>query len=259
MVKLQFKSCFLVLLLIAINITCIPPLYCQVAEESDCMDLVKQAYEKRNFPPQSDNQDHVYYLGYQIKTIFREKRQIPHHISDVKVFINQKQTHFISNEMSIYQDESSSFTVIPDRKVIYWGGSSMNMAKEIRLKNFSLLQDKLLDLAKVQECNDIRLENSKANKQVILLLEEEAQKSFPYDRVTFLIDTAEQYIHQVFLDYPEPNKISRIEVTFNEMSYNYQTHILDKPLISLFFNEKGELLPEYKDYQLIDQRKQSKK
>lgn len=244
-------------LLALINLTFVSFLFSQTGNEDACLEVIKQAYKKRNSPPSSSDQTQIYYLDYQITTILRDPTS--NHITDVKVFIDQKQVRFLSREMSIYQDESNSFTVIPDRKMIYWGDSSMNLAKEMRVKGVANLQNKLFDLVEVTQCKDVELPNSKADKQIALQLDDQAQKSFPYERVTFIIDTTELFIHKVILDYPKPSKIARIEITFNEMSYNYKTDILDEPLMSLFFDDKQELLPKYEGYRLIDHRRSSRR
>lgn len=250
-----FKNLLLLLIPFFSMTTCI--LHAQ-SFKSECLELIRELYKKLNTPDSTFKQNRIYYLDYQITTIFRKPVPYPQHTTNVKVYVHPSQIRFLSQEASIYQDAANSFTIMPDRKVIYWGNSTLNFGKELRQKHFAMLQDTLFDIAQVQECEDIQLPNGKANKQVALALNGAPSKLFPYVRLTFQIDAAKQFIHKVIIDYPPPNKIARVEITFNEINYDYKTDILKKPVMSIFFNEKQELLPEYRSYKLVDHRKKSK-
>ncbi len=235
-----------------------PFLYAQTNHTNECLELVRNIYKKLNTHEQTLSIDKVYYLDYQVKTKMRDTIRYRDTVSHIEVYTNNKRAQMLSDEMSVYQDEIHCFTVLPSQKIINWNDSHMNLGKEMRIKSIASFQDKLFEVAEVDECNDIQEATVKANKQVVLVLDKESQRQFPYVSLTFQIDTEQQTIHKILIDYPEPHKIARIELTFNDIVYDYKTDKLDKPVISLIFNEKQELLPKYKDFKLIDRRSQKK-
>ena len=102
------------------------------------------------------------YLNYSVNTTLRDGKQGPGSKSSVEVIMNNKQARIISKEISVYQDEFQSFTILPTRKTIYQGESTLNLDNNKRLNSLSMLQDAIFDVSIVKDCKDFDLEERKS-------------------------------------------------------------------------------------------------
>ena len=135
----------------------------------------------------------------------------------------------------------------------------MNLEKEMRAQSLLSFQETLFEVAQVQQCEDVEMGGGSPGKKIVLVLDAEGRKRFPMYRLTFWIAPEADTLHKVLLEYPVPRKIDCIEITFNAIDYNYKTNALVTSILSLIFDQNGDLLPKYKAFKVIDRRKRQRK
>ena len=221
------------------------------------MDLVIKTYEKLYTPPPSTKNDPVYYLNYTINTTVRDSAKGVNSQSTVEVIMNNKQAHLISNEMTIYEDDVQSFTIIPSWAIIYRGEPTLTRDKNERFKSLAMFQEDLFNTANVRNCTELQLDNTNADRQVVLEFDEENGKELGMSTLTFFLNTRSKTLQKMVTVHPASNDVKQVEYTINQISYDYETKVLDVPIVSLLFDKEQELLPKYRNYTLKDRRNPS--
>lgn len=224
----------------------------QSSQPNNCMLWIKNINYRLNNPTNFSNPTQTYYCHYQTKITLKIGRDYSTQTTGVKILLNKQQAQILSDEMSAYQDQQFGIWVDHRQKTIFWRDADPESFKAFRQAYALSMQDTLLKVARVLECKDIQ--HPKAQKQVTLGFDKAHEGMFPYNKLTYQIDTVRQMFHKIIAEYPSESPIKQVEVTFLEINYNYKTDALNKPVKSLFFDAKGKLLPKYKEYQLIDQR-----
>ncbi len=220
-----------------------------------CLDLVRAAYHQMNSTEKYPGSDNIYFLNYDLSVFMRDSLKYPPQKTQIRILKKQLRSHMVSEELSVYQDSMDVFTIMDDRKTIYRDKpGSLQLINQARTAQAIMLQDTLLALGEVVECNNIDGRKKKADKQITLAFTEEDRKVLPYERLTFHIDSKNNYIHKILVRYPAAHQMARIEIVYKELNYNYKTTLLDKPVASLIFDSKGKLLPKYKKYTMVDNR-----
>jgi len=196
-------------------------------------------------------------VNYTVHTIMRDRVRYPDSLLPIEVFMNREQVRLLSQEISVYQDETDNLTVLPGCQVIFWDDSTLKWERGTRLKTLLMLPEAFFELARVRACREIQFKVGKAGKQVVLALPSEMRKPFPMQTLTFQINPAEQSLHQVLIEYLESHPTERIEISFHEINFDSQTDVLNEPVREAFFNEKQKLLPKYSGFRLIARRSRS--
>src|SRR5262249_26006121 len=71
---------------------------------------------------------------------------------------------------------------------------------------------------------------------------------------TVYMNEREETIQRITVVPAAATGTSSIDVVFHELSYAYAATALDAPVLRRFVDERGELLPRYRGYTLVDLR-----
>jgi hypothetical protein len=216
---------------------------------ADCLDLVRHTYAQLRRPAADGR---VYRLHYTVHTVRRRQVGATESRSTVEVLLNRHQVRLTSPELVSYQDEESSITILPAREVVMIGPSSRDLQREKRLQNLTLFQDELFDAAVVESCVSVPASGEDpARKRVILGLDEDGRRRFPMRRITYEVDESGDRVRRVLMEYPQTHALDRVEITFHEIDYDYETRELDSPIRSAVFDGRGRLLEKYSDFEIV--------
>jgi hypothetical protein len=217
--------------------------------------MVRSIYKRMNA---TSSEDATAHFNYTVKTVLSESSGAP---ADGKVstttadiVISKKQARYTSKEVVFYQDEVNAFTVIPSRKTIYWGDSNLSMGKKERQDRLGMLQDTLFTMCSVAENKPVS-GKEEYDRCITLVPTKKAQELFGMKKLVFYVSEKKEKIYKISVDYPEGGQVEKMEITYNTMELDYKAPGMGKPVKSLFIEGRNQLVPSYKGYTLVDNRK----
>jgi hypothetical protein len=221
-------------------------------DSSDCLELIKKVYGKltESVKPTSEKITHMNYT----QTIkLNDNIGGENYSSEVDLYTNKEKSYLISKEIEVYQDQQSSVSIIPNRRMIYISDYDGSESKKETIEHLAFLQDTLFSLCNVLECKDIDQNNSTL-KFIKLGVSGQGQQLFKIMFLTFYVNMENNSLESIKLEYTPNNKISYMNVTINLFDEDCKTDYLNTPVLSIVLQNNGMLLPAYQDYKLLDKR-----
>ena len=193
-------------------------------------------------------------LDYQVRSKPRQYNT-PETILRVKMRASKNQMEVVSSQIEAYQDKENAFTLVPSRKIIYWGDSQLNKKDTADRNDFLKLQSLALDHSKIKSCKELRSGNY--DKEIILSPDAGLRKKFGFKEITFLINTKTNSVYRTLLSYTA-GQFEYVEVTYLSLNYREKTGGLNYSVKSKFLTPQDKLLAKYSGYELIDVRAKRK-
>ena len=220
--------------------------------EQDCLQQIRDFYSTIN----SVSKQGITHISFSVKTIMRPSEKVDQPItnSEVEMFCSGNQSRYISKEISVFEDETNSFTVIPNRKEIYWGNSVRNLEKDKRERKLFILQDTLFDLCTIKECKKIAATSEGCDQLIVIGSNEKLKKIYDISTISFWYNSSSKQVKKILIAYPNSIPIISMEANFKIMDYNYQGNDLSTSVKKLFIKSGDQLIEKYKGYKLIDNR-----
>ncbi|MBS1636298.1 MAG: hypothetical protein JST26_10300 [Bacteroidetes bacterium] len=236
-------------------ILCLVFTYRPVSAGDDCLGEIRAIFQHMyNTLPQEKGKN--LYVNYEVISHVRHgaksQGELVTHTS-IRTYAAPGVSWFISSDICVYQDKSDVITVLPGRKVIYWARSTAGADKTDRLKALKTSQDSILYRGSTATCS-VTTEFG-ADKVICVTPEKKYSDLLHIKSVYYYILSAQKQIKKLVINYNENSKTSRIEHVYKEMNPDYTAVNLNVPVKSLVFASGSKLKPEYKDYRLIDVRK----
>lgn len=227
------------------------------AAADPCLKEVKEIYDAMyNRLPEEGK---VYHFNYSITSTLNAKDKDGRHLvssSDIDLFSSKNQYRFISKDISVYQDRTDKFTVLPAQKMIYWADSDMGLVKGNRLDRMKKIQDTVFYYADVVNCRQ-GVEGS-ADKIISVKLQKKFADYMQIRQVVYYVDSKRRELKKLHIEYPETRDVLALDFTFKDSDYDYKKITLSG-VRPLFISGKATLTGAYKDYKLIDVRKHNLK
>lgn len=171
---------------------------------------------------------------------------------EVELVISATQLHYTTKTVSVYKDQNDVFTIIhPLKQVIRSKGTAMNYSEQ-GVAGVSNAQLKMIEHCSVQRCVKVNKGGSTL-QELTLLADASFQKEAKVSTMRFLYDAQSNDLKEIETIYLKGHAMEREQLTIHNSNFNYQG-ILPKSIKTKLLNSKGELLPAYKGYSLIDQR-----
>lgn len=196
------------------------------------------------------------YMNYSIITHYavRENKPVKPAKTNVEFVIGKTQMYYKTAEAVVFIDTTDNFTIIPERKVVYWSNSMLEVEKEKRIKSFSILQDSLFQMSELVECKTQVNTAEGFNKVVIMQPMEKAKKVYPYKRFSFYINTEQKKLKKVVVEFPAGFEFTKMELIYNKIETQYTGEELNKTAKSKIVTGGNALNDQYTGYTLIDNR-----
>lgn len=187
---------------------------------------------------------------YQVRSKSRQKGT-PESVTRVKMRAGKDRTEIISSQMEFYQDKIHAFTVLPSRKIIYWGDSQLSAKDTSRANDLHELQRRVFTHSTLKSCTVIE-NNSHCDKQAVLIPDAELIKRFGFRDITYFINTKTGSLYKALINYAA-GPLEFVEMTYLDISY--QEHAVGSdPVQSKILTPQGKLQARYSGYELIDMR-----
>jgi hypothetical protein len=216
-------------------------------QSGDCMEQLRGILEKMN----SKDRPGLTSFEYQVRARPRQK-DAGESISRVKMRAGKDQTEIISSQMEFYQDRVNAFTVLPSRKLIYWGDSQQGIKKDTAQTNdLHEIQRRVFASSTLKSCTAVE-NNSQYDKEFVLIPDAELIKRFGFKDITYYVNTRTGSLYRALISY-KMGPFEYVEVTYLEISYQADA-VWNEPVKSKILNPQGKLLTRYSGYELIDMR-----
>lgn len=215
----------------------------------DCMAWLRKVYSsmEQNYHPSGDK---AFYFSYSVNTQMKDGS----YEMSAELFSNNKKSWFISKEVEVYQDNSTTVSILPSRKMIYISDFTGKEKKEAQLKQLSFIQDTLFSLSKVTFCERVKTEDQKEYKKLTLKLSAEGRKLFKVETMDFYVDEKKEQLKEVYVKYASGHTMKEMTVKFNEMKIVAHAEKLEGNLLSQVIDGNGNPKVAYKDYKITDNR-----
>lgn len=176
--------------------------------------------------------------------------------SEVKVYVNKHGTYLESKDLELYQDEKVLVSVLPGRKMIFIQQPPADRRKwqMERLRQVGILQDSLFEYARLTDCALRISADGNKDQHVRIGLSKDGIRHFKIRSIDFVMDEKAGKMKSFTIEYDSQHRLKTLQCVFREIDYSHSGSKLRPALASVLTREET-LLPRFKDFKLIDNRK----
>lgn len=223
--------------------------------QDECLTLLKEVFRKvsMNDLPEDGK---AYCFEYSVAVNMADKSSSS---SNVKVYLSKNYMQVLSDQAEIYQDLTNSFTVIPMRKMIYWGDSQLGRKDDAGRNatgDMTLLKEKVLDNSRVKLCRSATGQGY--DREIVIEPEAQVKEKFQIQEVRFLINTGRKTIRETLITYTEGSQYRSVLITYTTIDYDCRKAKPNSASKAKIFKSDGTLQPEYAGYKVVDVRASKK-
>lgn len=177
--------------------------------------------------------------------------------SEVKVYVSKHGTYLESKDLELYQDEKALVSVLPGRKMIFIQQPPADRRKwqTDRLRQIGILQDSLFEYAQATDCALRISADGNKDQHVRIDLTKDGVKHFKIRSIDFVMDEKAGKMKGFTIAYEPRHRLKTLECVFKNIDYSYSGRKMSKPALESVLTREQTLLPRFKDFKLIDNRK----
>lgn len=196
------------------------------------------------------NSDKGYYVKYGVQTIYKDKGISDKEIVFTMIYKND-QIHVKSQLLDTYADTALVISVSPMSKRIVVGNCSKKEFARL-VTNATQMSDSLLwNSYTVASCKPV-LNKKEYNTEVVL---KSKSTNAAVSQMVYWYTKESSALYKMRSKYNKSSAMEELTYTFYAVDYSYNSEMPTKNVYSLIFDAKGKVLPAYKGYEVIDQRK----
>nr|WP_295929044.1 hypothetical protein [uncultured Dyadobacter sp.] len=177
--------------------------------------------------------------------------------SEVKVYVNKHGTYLESKDLELYQDEKVLVSVLPGRKMIFIQQPPADRRKwqMERLRQVGILQDSLFEYAQLTDCALRISADGNKDQHVRIGLSKDGVRHFKIRSIDFVMDEKAAKMKGFTIEYDPQHRLKTLQCVFKDIDYSHSGGKLSKPALASVLTREEVLLPRFKDFKLIDNRK----
>lgn len=213
----------------------------------ECIDEVLKLEEKNTIKNFNED-DKALNINYTVKTTDWENQTI---VSNIKVYKGKNNTHFFSEQGIIFQDEKDVYMLLPIQKLIIINSTKKELYNKTLSDDFFELRKGFLD-----SCDVVKCESSVQNPFVKILelkVTKKVDESVQITKMIYEYNTQTEKIESTKIFYNTGFKVKSVVIIYKEI--NLQSDYKFGSSRRYVFEKNNRLLPKYKDYELVDNRK----
>lgn len=217
------------------------------AQNDECRELLLELH----LNSMRRSKDQVCYLDYGVKVV--EKKSTTSAVENrVKMYSDSLHQHVLMDKVKLYADGEISISVVPDPKIIMINKLDQKAKNDLKKQSPTSIDSVFFASADIITCKSIT-GNNHYSKEVELKPKKGVTSGFI--RIKYFINEDKKEIYQIKMYYPQASPYSYAEYTFYKVDYNYTEKKINAAIYTLFFNSDGSLIPSYKGYKVVDNRK----
>lgn len=190
---------------------------------------------------------------YQYTEMEIETKNVDNSVESVQIKSTVGKEIFIydSNLNSIYQDLTSTFTIIHAKKVIFERKNASDVSKNWEVQQggaLSKMREQLIETGNIKEIKDT-LWNGIKIKRIEMEISEDMKKNVNFSKMVYFFCVEEDKMYAQTMFYKKGHNILYQKVIYNQLDYDYKGKVLSFAKMHIV-DDKNQLLPKFKDYTL---------
>jgi hypothetical protein len=158
-----------------------------------------------------------------------------------------------SKEMVVLRDSKNTFSILPQKKVIYWTDTFIKENSADAYADLRKMQDSVFKKCDKVEC--VSVTGKAYNKQITVYLNKAMSAYMQMSSVVYCINNQNHTLHEVVVNYIPKMQFKTIKYVFEEQNSDYKQVNMTVPVTTLVFDNGTTLKKQYAAYKLIDSRK----
>ena len=222
-------------------------------ENSTCLNSVKKVFDQMKI---STENSEVSYMNYTVTAKLHERDNKDKNIinsSTFEVISNKKNSRIYSKEMIVLRDEKNTFTILPQKKTIYWQNTFVKEKGADAYNDLRKMQDSVFKHAEKVDCKTVT--GQAYTKMITVSLDKNMAAYMQMKKLTYCIDDKKNLLSKVEVEYLPNNNYENIVYVFNEQNYDYKKADMTIPVQNLVLENDKTLQKLYAGFKLIDTRK----
>jgi len=228
-------------------------LFSSATPDNTCLNSVKKVFDQMKTLTEGST---VSYMKYTVTAKLHEKDNNDKNIinsSTFEVISNKKNSRIYSKEMVVLRDEKNTFTILPQKKLIYWQNTFIKEKGVDAYNDLRKMQDSVFKHAEKVDCKTIT--GQAYTKMITVSLDKNMSAYMQMKKLTYCIDDKKNLLSKVEVEYLPNNNFENIVYVFNEQNYDYKKADMTIPVQNLVFESDKTLQKQYAGFKLIDTRK----
>lgn len=225
------------------------------SQSNDAKSLMKKIEEitKKRTIAQLPIDNKIYYFKNKIKIVFSDIENSPDLIQNIEIKISKDQLHYITDDLEMHQDRSDLFLIVHLSKTIMHSVSRFNEMFSKDINGVEILDEMFFKMTKSISLDEYVTKSGQKIQKLVMNMDTTAQYVY--------------HIKKVICHYsPVDNKLLITEAFFNsDYKYKKQTiwyyienydykEKLETRAINYVLDKKGKLLPQYANYEYINDK-----
>ncbi len=217
----------------------------------DCKKIVWDYYRKGYAGIKKPEGNKVYYYNVQYETVVEENGVENQTSVNVRIYLSADQLHYITKDISVYQDEEDAFMLAKKLNILIHGVPEKTEEREEILGALQVFSDSVFATSEVTEC--MKAINDNQDELLLVTLEtgEKASEALGVEKIIYQVNLSKDRIEKITMYYLRGSEYKRTVLTHLETDLNYKRN-MKTPVKYLFFDTSGHLLPKYSTYRYID-------
>lgn len=221
------------------------------SKAQDCADLLKD-YASKISQFNAPEKSKVYYMNIDVSSDYKEGNSLKKKNMNIRMFISKNKVHYISDVVSIFADEDDYIVIMHPQKIIIRADGRLNENISEMNKNYGLIYNQLIDSSEVYSCKNIN-ENGRSLKYFHLIPDENHKKAYKTDKVKYYFDLKSQMLYKTIVYFTNSAVVKQTTV-FNDIDFDYKKTKIKKAK-NMLFDLNNNILPQYRHYQYINNKK----
>jgi hypothetical protein len=227
----------------------------QTEDTKDCRQLIRN-YMTAMSKYKNPEKDKVYSMQMEVETDYRQGSDKTDTRVSTSIHVSGYSKQYESNLVSYYTDRNQTFTVIHPEKLIYWQDGEIT-ANQDNYAVITMLMDSLFKHSKLDYCRELKYEGRKV-KEIKFTPDEKFKKSTQIRALVYYFDVKENRIYRLVTYFLETSEKEKQVVTYHSLSFNSKYKMFTSARNKIF-SGKGTLNEKFRNYKIVDQRKNRSK
>ncbi len=189
------------------------------------------------------------FIDYTVISDFEKSLAIPSRRINFKVTFSKKLLVIESDILSVYADQSDSYMLMHDQKIITRNDGIKNPPDNENVNKIFSQQLLLINTSQITDCKVIE-ENNKNYRVTEFLIPADISKSTGIELLKVFYSLDDKRIYKVVMHYIRGNQISIQTIIYNTIDYNYKAKLKGSARERVM-ESNSKVLSKYKGYTFL--------